>query len=186
MKTRFISFFLFMLTMSCFVACSSDDPAPDPEPEPEPEPVETVNTYTYKDKTVQAKSVSCFEQEGIVYVCMSPLQSLETMEDFMNSGKEYIMLGVDKKLVGTPVTVGNSDNDNYAFYYMDADGEAIVAVSPDGWEDVLTQGKITVTMVPVRLQRLILSVENFIFMVMVVRKASTLIIISFMKLNWIN
>ena len=28
---------------------------------------------------------------------MSPLQSLETMEDFMNSGKEYIMLGVDKK-----------------------------------------------------------------------------------------
>ena len=58
------------------------------------------------------------------------------------------MLGVDKKLVGTPVTVGNSDNDNYAFYYMDADGEAIVAVSPDGWEDVLTQGKITVTMTP--------------------------------------
>ena len=148
MKIRFISFFLFMLAMSCFMACSSDDPAPDPEPEPEPEPVETVNTYTYKDKTVQAKSVSCFEQEGIVYVCMSPLQSLETMEDFMNSGKEYIMLGVDKKLVGTPVTVGNSDNDNYAFYYMDADGEAIVAVSPDGWEDVLTQGKITVTMVP--------------------------------------
>ena len=38
MKTRFISFFLFMLTMSCFVACSSDDPAPEPEPEPEPEP----------------------------------------------------------------------------------------------------------------------------------------------------
>ena len=138
MKIRFISFFLFMLAMSCFMACSSDDPAPDPEPEPEPEPVETVNTYTYKDKTVQAKSVSCFEQEGIVYVCMSPLQSLETMEDFMNSGKEYIMLGVDKKLVGTPVTVGNSDNDNYAFYYMDADGEAIVAVSPDGWEDVLS------------------------------------------------
>ena len=34
MKTRFISFFLFMLTMSCFVACSSDDPAPEPEPEP--------------------------------------------------------------------------------------------------------------------------------------------------------
>ena len=97
MKIRFISFFLFMLAMSCFMACSSDDPAPDPEPEPEPEPVETVNTYTYKDKTIQAKSVSCFEQEGIVYVCMSPLQSLETMEDFMNSGKEYIMLGVDKK-----------------------------------------------------------------------------------------
>ena len=42
MKTRFISFFLIMLTMSCFVACSSDDPAPEPEPEPEPEPVETV------------------------------------------------------------------------------------------------------------------------------------------------
>ena len=55
MKIRFISFFLFMLAMSCFMACSSDDPAPDPEPEPEPEPVETVNTYTYKDKTVQAK-----------------------------------------------------------------------------------------------------------------------------------
>ena len=54
MKIRFISFFLFMLAMSCFMACSSDDPAPDPEPEPEPEPVETVNTYTYKDKTVQA------------------------------------------------------------------------------------------------------------------------------------
>ena len=51
MKIRFISFFLFMLAMSCFMACSSDDPAPDPEPEPEPEPVETVNTYTYKDKT---------------------------------------------------------------------------------------------------------------------------------------
>ena len=42
MKTRFISFFLFMLAMSCLVACSDDDPAPDPEPEPEP--VETVNT----------------------------------------------------------------------------------------------------------------------------------------------
>ena len=40
MKTRFISFFLFMLAMSCFVACSSDDPAPEPEPEPEPEPQE--------------------------------------------------------------------------------------------------------------------------------------------------
>ena len=47
MKTRFISFFLFMLAMSCFVACSDDDPATDPEPEPELEPVETVNTYTY-------------------------------------------------------------------------------------------------------------------------------------------
>ena len=45
MKTRFISFFLFMLAMSCFVACSDDDPATDPEPEPELEPVETVNTY---------------------------------------------------------------------------------------------------------------------------------------------
>ena len=100
MKTRFISFFLFMLAMSCFVACSDDDPATDPEPEPELEPVETVNTYTYKDKTIQAKSVSCFEQDGIVYVCMSPLQSLETLEDFMNSGKEYVMLGVDKSLVG--------------------------------------------------------------------------------------
>ena len=41
MKIRFISFFLFMLAMSCLVACSDDDPAPDPEPEPEP--VETVN-----------------------------------------------------------------------------------------------------------------------------------------------
>ena len=40
MKTRFISFFLFMLTMSCFVACSSDDPAPEPEPEPEPQGAE--------------------------------------------------------------------------------------------------------------------------------------------------
>ena len=87
MKIRFISFFLFMLAMSCLVACGDDDPAPDPEPEPEP--VETVNTYTYKDKTIQAQSVSCFEQDGIVYVCMSPLQSLETLEDFMNSGKEY-------------------------------------------------------------------------------------------------
>ena len=26
MKIRFISFFLFMLAMSCFMACSSDDP----------------------------------------------------------------------------------------------------------------------------------------------------------------
>ena len=34
MKIRFISFFLFMLAMSCLVACSDDDPAPDPEPEP--------------------------------------------------------------------------------------------------------------------------------------------------------
>lgn len=148
MKTRFISFFLFMLTMSCFVACSDDDPATDPEPEPEPEPVETVNTYTYKDKTIQAQSVSCFEQEGIVYVCMSPLQSLETLEDFMNSGKEYVMLGVDKSLVGSPITLGNSEDDTYVLYYMDADGEAIVAVDPYGWEEVLTQGKITLTMTP--------------------------------------
>lgn len=148
MKTRFISFFLFMLAMSCFVACSDDDPATDPEPEPEPEPVETVNTYTYKDKTIQAKSVSCFEQDGIVYVCMSPLQSLETLEDFMNSGKEYVMLGVDKGLVGSPVTVGSSEDDDYVLYYMDADGEAIVAVDPYEWEDVLTQGKITLTMTP--------------------------------------
>lgn len=146
MKTRFISFFLFMLAMSCFVACSDDDPATDPEPEPELEPVETVNTYTYKDKTIQAKSVSCFEQDGIVYVCMSPLQSLETLEDFMNSGKEYVMLGVDKSLVGSPVTVGSSEGDDYVLYYMDADGEAIVAVDPYEWEEVLTQGKITLTM----------------------------------------
>ena len=148
MKTRFISFFLFMLAMSCFVACSDDDPATDPEPEPEPEPVETVNTYMYKDKTIQAKSVSCFEQDGIVYVCMSPLQSLETLEDFMNSGKEYVMLGVDKSLVGSPVTVGSSEDDDYVLYYMDADGEAIVAVDPYEWEEVLTQGKITLTMTP--------------------------------------
>ena len=148
MKTRFISFFLFMLAMSCFVACSDDDPATDPEPEPEPEPVETVNTYTYKDKTIQAKSVSCFEQDGIVYVCMSPLQSLETLEDFMNSGKEYVMLGVDKSLVGSPVTVGSSEDDDYVLYYMDADGEAIVAVDPYEWEEVLMQGKITLTMTP--------------------------------------
>ena len=146
MKTRFISFFLFMLAMSCLVACSDDDPAPDPEPEPEP--VETVNTYTYKDKTIQAQSVSCFEQDGIVYVCMSPLQSLETLEDFMNSGKEYVMLGVDKSLVGSPVTVGSSEGDDYVLYYMDADGEAIVAVDPYEWEEVLTQGKITLTMTP--------------------------------------
>ena len=148
MRTRFISFFLFMLAMSCFVACSDDDPATDPEPEPELEPVETVNTYTYKDKTIQAKSVSCFEQDGIVYVCMSPLQSLETLEDFMNSGKEYVMLGVDKSLVGSPVTVGSSEGDDYVLYYMDADGEAIVAVDPYEWEEVLTQGKITLTMTP--------------------------------------
>ena len=148
MKTRFISFFLFMLAMSCFVACSDDDPATDPEPEPELEPVETVNTYTYKDKTIQAKSVSCFEQDGIVYVCMSPLQSLETLEDFMNSGKEYVMLGVDKSLVGSPVTVGSSEGDDYVLYYMDADGEAFVAVDPNEWEEVLTQGKITLTMTP--------------------------------------
>ena len=148
MKTRFISFFLFMLAMSCFVACSDDDPATDPEPEPELEPVETVNTYTYKDKTIQAKSVSCFEQDGIVYVCMSPFQSLETLEDFMNSGKEYVMLGVDKSLVGSPVTVGSSEGDDYVLYYMDADGEAIVAVDPYEWEEVLTQGKITLTMTP--------------------------------------
>ena len=146
MKIRFISFFLFMLAMSCLVACSDDDPAPDPEPEPEP--VETVNTYTYKDKTIQAQSVSCFEQDGIVYVCMSPLQSLETLEDFMNSGKEYVMLGVDKSLVGSPVTVGSSEGDDYVLYYMDADGEAIVAVDPYEWEEVLTQGKITLTMTP--------------------------------------
>ena len=146
MKTRFISFFLFMLAMSCFVACSDDDPATDPEPEPEP--VETVNTYTYKDKTIQAQSVSCFEQDGIVYVCMSPLQSLETLEDFMNSGKEYVMLGVSKSLVGSPVTIGGSEDDNYVLYYMDADGEAILAVDPYEWKEVLTQGKFTLTMTP--------------------------------------
>ena len=143
MKIRFISFFLFMLAMSCLVACSDDDPAPDPEPEPEP--VETVNTYTYKDKTIQAQSVSCFEQDGIVYVCMSPLQSLETLEDFMNSGKEYVMLGVSKSLVGSPVTIGGSEDDNYVLYYMDADGEAILAVNPYEWKEVLTQGKFTLT-----------------------------------------
>lgn len=146
MKIRFISFFLFMLAMSCLVACSDDDPAPDPEPEPEP--VETVNTYTYKDKTIQAQSVSCFEQDGIVYVCMSPLQSLETLEDFMNSGKEYVMLGVSKSLVGSPVTIGGSEDDNYVLYYMDADGEAILAVNPYEWKEVLTQGKFTLTMTP--------------------------------------
>ena len=146
MKIRFISFFLFMLAMSCLVACSDDDPATDPEPEPEP--VETVNTYTYKDKTIQAQSVSCFEQDGIVYVCMSPLQSLETLEDFMNSGKEYVMLGVSKSLVGSPVTIGGSEDDNYVLYYMDADGEAILAVNPYEWKEVLTQGKFTLTMTP--------------------------------------
>lgn len=146
MKIRFISFFLFMLAMSCLVACSDDDPAPDPVPEPEP--VETVNTYTYKDKTIQAQSVSCFEQDGIVYVCMSPLQSLETLEDFMNSGKEYVMLGVSKSLVGSPVTIGGSEDDNYVLYYMDADGEAILAVNPYEWKEVLTQGKFTLTMTP--------------------------------------
>ena len=55
---------------------------------------------------------------------------------------------MDKSLVGNPVTVGSSDEDTYVVYYMDADGEAIVTVSPDEWEEALTQGKITVTMTP--------------------------------------
>lgn len=149
MKAKFISFFLFMLAMSFFAACGSDDdPASDPEPEPGTDPVESVNVYTYKDKTVQVKSVSCFEQEGLMYVCMSPLQSLETLEDFVNSGKEYVMLGLDKSLVGNPITVGASEEDIYTLYYMSADGEPIVTVDPDGWNEVLTQGKITVTMTP--------------------------------------
>ena len=66
----------------------------------------------------------------------------------MNSGKEYVMLGVDKSLVGSPVTVGSSEGDDYVLYCMDADGEAIVAVDPYEWEEVLTQGKITLTMTP--------------------------------------
>ena len=73
---------------------------------------------------------------------MSPLQSLETLEDFMNSGKEYVMLGVSKSLVGSPVTIGGSEDDNYVLYYMDADGEAILAVNPYEWKEVLTQGKV--------------------------------------------
>ena len=55
---------------------------------------------------------------------------------------------MDKSLVGSPVTVGSSEGDDYVLYYMDADGEAIVAVDPYEWEEVLTQGKITLTMTP--------------------------------------
>ena len=50
--------------------------------------------------------------------------------------------------MGSPVTVGSSEGDDYVLYYMDADGEAIVAVDPYEWEEVLTQGKITLTMTP--------------------------------------
>lgn len=66
----------------------------------------------------------------------------------MNSGKEYVMLGVSKSLVGSPVTIGGSEDDNYVLYYMDADGEAILAVNPYEWKEVLTQGKFTLTMTP--------------------------------------
>lgn len=141
MKTKFISFFLFMLAMGMFAACSKDS-----NEDPEPEPEEAVNTYNYKDKTVEAKSVICTDIfDGYYCIYMSPLMNMEKVEDFTASGREYITFMVPQASINKELSLMGSEN-NSTFYYMDENSSPILAsTDPEYWGEV-SDAKLTVNM----------------------------------------
>ena len=145
MKAKFISYFLFMLAISFCVACSDDDNT-DPEPTPDPAPEETVNTYTYKEKTVEAKSVICTDYfKGYYCIYMSPLMNLATIEDFTGSGREYVTFMIPQASANKELSLMDEEN-GCTIYYMDENSEPILAShDEETWENV-SDGKISINL----------------------------------------
>lgn len=145
MKAKFISYFLFMLAMSFCAACSDDDNT-DPEPTPDPAPEETVNTYTYKEKAVEAKSVICTDYfKGYYCIYMSPLMNLTTVEDFIGSGREYVTFMIPQASADKEVSLMDEEN-GCTIYYMDENSEAILAShDEETWENV-SDGKVSINL----------------------------------------
>lgn len=142
MKTKFISYFLFMLAMSMFAACSSDDSTDNPTNEPEPEGA--INTYNYKEKVIEAKSVICTDIfNGSYCIYMSPLMNLETVEDFATSGREYVTFMIPQASVDKEMSLMDSEN-GCTFYYIDENNTPILAYNnPETWESV-SDGKLSI------------------------------------------
>lgn len=137
MKAKIISYFLFMLAIS-IASCGDDDkPITDPIPGGGGEPDVTVNSYIYKGKTVEAKSVICTDFiKGYYCVYMSPLMNLTTVEDFANSGREYITFMVPQSAVNKEISLMDSEA-GCTFYYMDENSTPILeSYDEDTWENV--------------------------------------------------
>lgn len=137
MKAKIISYFLFMLAIS-IASCGDDDkPITDPIPGGGGEPDVTVNSYIYKGKTVEAKSVICTDFiKGYYCVYMSPLMNLTTVEDFANSGREYITFMIPQSAINKEVSLMNSEL-GCTFYYMDENSSPILeSYDEDTWENV--------------------------------------------------
>lgn len=137
MKAKIISYFLFMLAIS-IASCGDDDkPITDPIPGGGGEPDVTVNSYIYKGKTVEAKSVICTDFfKGYYCVYMSPLMNLSTVEDFAASGREYITFMIPQSAINKEVSLMNSEL-GCTFYYMDENSSPILeSYDEDTWENV--------------------------------------------------
>lgn len=137
MKAKIISsMFLFMLAIS-IAACGDDDkPITDPAGGGG-EPGVTVNSYNYKGKTVEAKSVICTDFfKGYYCVYISPLMNLTTIEDFAASGREYVTFMVPQSAINKDLSLMNSEL-GCSFYYMNENSEPILeSYDDDTWEDV--------------------------------------------------
>lgn len=137
MKAKIISYFLFMLAIS-IASCGDDDkPITDPIPGGGGEPDVTVNSYIYKGKTVEAKSVICTDFfKGYYCVYMSPLMNLTTVEDFAVSGREYVTFMVPQSAVNKELSLMDSEA-GCTFYYMDENSTSILeSYDEDTWENV--------------------------------------------------
>lgn len=137
MKAKIISYFLFMLAIS-IASCGDDDkPITDPIPGGGGEPDVTVNSYIYKGKTVEAKSVICTDFfKGYYCVYMSPLMNLSTVEDFAASGREYVTFMIPQSAINKEVSLMNSEL-GCTFYYMDENSSPILeSYDEDTWENV--------------------------------------------------
>lgn len=137
MKAKIISYFLFMLAIS-IASCGDDDkPITDPIPGGGGEPDVTVNSYIYKGKTVEAKSVICTDFfKGYYCVYMSPLMNLTTVEDFAASGREYVTFMIPQSAINKEVSLMNSEL-GCTFYYMDENSSPILeSYDEDTWENV--------------------------------------------------
>lgn len=141
MKTKFISYFLFLLAMSLFAACGDDDNT-NPNTDPDPTPETTVNTFIYKGKTVEAKSVICTDYfKGYYCIYMSPLMNLATIEDFIGSGREYLTFMVPQASINQEMSLMDESN-GCTLYYMDENSNSILAShDEETWENV-SDGKV--------------------------------------------
>lgn len=136
MKSKIISYFLFMLAIS-IASCGDDDkPITDPATDDDGSEI-AVNSFVYKDKTVEAKSVICTDHfKGYYCVYMSPLMNLTTVEDFVASGREYVTFLIPQSNINKELSLMNSDL-GCTFYYMDENSTPILESNDDDtWVNV--------------------------------------------------